>query len=74
MDNYLFIAFLILKQWTSFSSYDDGDCYASYNDNSDDADYVIYDDGVDDYYVNYYGYVDDDVIINCEKRIIEEWM
>ena len=29
-------------------------------------------DGVEDYFLNYCGYVNDDEIINCKKRIIEQ--
>ena len=30
-------------------------------------------DGVEDYFLNYCGDVNDDEIINCKKRIIEQW-
>ena len=30
-------------------------------------------DCVKDYFLNYCGYVNDDEIINCKKRIIEQW-
>ena len=44
-----------------------------YYNNIDDADFVNIYDGVEDYFLNYYGYVDDDEIRNCKKRIIEQW-
>ena len=60
--------YLNIEIMSIISSYDEEDYY----DNINYVDYVNYYDGADDYYLDYYGYVDDDEIINCKKRITEQ--
>ena len=57
LEYYLLIVILILNIETTniISSYDEDDHYASYYDKIDDAEYV---NSVDDYYVGYYGYLE----------------
>ena len=44
-----------------------------YYDNIDNAGFVNIYGGVKDYSPNYYGYFDDDEIINSKRRMIEQW-
>ena len=51
--------------------------YNDYYECIDDADYINDHDGVEDYCADYYGNIDDDnfmvVIVNCKKRITENY-